>query len=206
MTDLTDSHRQAPPSAETAGLSAQVRFQRPRLTRVLLAISLAVGGCSIDLWTKAWVFGWLGPPQPGQHNIWWIWQPYIGFETSINTGALFGMGQGQVTLFAVISVVALGGIVYWFWLGGASQDLWLTICLGLVSGGILGNFYDRLGLWGMRGVRDWILLRYGTFTWPNFNVADSLLVCGAVMLAWHAFRAGPTASGTPGEAGGEPHV
>ena len=62
-------------------------------------------------------------------------------------------------------------------------------------GGIFGNLYDRLGLWwspGMRlewktGVRDWILFRYGTFTWPNFNIADSLLVCGAAMLMLHAF-------------------
>jgi signal peptidase II len=36
-------------------------------------------------------------------------------------------------------------------------------------------------------VRDWILLRYGAFTWPNFNIADSLLVCGAGLLLWHSF-------------------
>jgi signal peptidase II len=35
-------------------------------------------------------------------------------------------------------------------------------------------------------VRDWILLRYGNYTWPNFNIADSLLVCGAVMLLLQA--------------------
>jgi signal peptidase II len=62
-------------------------------------------------------------------------------------------------------------------------------------GGVLGNLYDRLGLWIQpgypeqwnSGVRDWILLRYGHYTWPNFNIADSLLVCGAIMLMMHAF-------------------
>ena len=37
-------------------------------------------------------------------------------------------------------------------------------------------------------VRDWILVMIGSFHWPNFNVADSLLVCGAALLVWHAFR------------------
>jgi len=62
-------------------------------------------------------------------------------------------------------------------------------------GGVLGNLYDRLGLWVQpgypkqwaSGVRDWILFRYGEYTWPNFNIADSLLVCGAIMLMLHAF-------------------
>jgi signal peptidase II len=66
--------------------------------------------------------------------------------------------------------------------------LWLTVTLGLVTGGILGNLYDRLNLHRLPvpfagGVRDWILLRYGQYTWPNFNIADSLLVAGAIMLA-----------------------
>ena len=62
-------------------------------------------------------------------------------------------------------------------------------------GGVFGNLYDRMGLWvkpgypeqWSSGVRDWILLRYEQHTWPNFNIADSLLVCGAIMLMLHAF-------------------
>jgi signal peptidase II len=62
--------------------------------------------------------------------------------------------------------------------------------------GIFGNLYDRLGLWDAsglapeyeHGVRDWILFRYQQYTWPNFNIADCLLVCGAGLLMWHAWR------------------
>ena len=68
--------------------------------------------------------------------------------------------------------------------------------------GIMGNLYDRLGLWVVPGreeerlpeVRDWILLRYGEFSWPNFNVADSLLVSGAILLMWQSLRTGHTAN------------
>jgi signal peptidase II len=74
--------------------------------------------------------------------------------------------------------------------------LLLTIALGCVMGGIGGNLYDRLGFWqepGVAGafrneVRDWILFRYQNYTWPNFNIADSLLVCGACLLLWHGLR------------------
>jgi signal peptidase II len=67
--------------------------------------------------------------------------------------------------------------------------------------GVLGNLYDRLGFPGLRwneardlhkigepvfAVRDWILVMLGTRPWPNFNIADSLLVCGAMLLVWHA--------------------
>ena len=73
--------------------------------------------------------------------------------------------------------------------------------LGCVTGGILGNLYDRLGLWNTagllppfrHGVRDWILFVWAESglaifqPWPNFNIADSLLVTGAIMLVVHAF-------------------
>jgi signal peptidase II len=68
--------------------------------------------------------------------------------------------------------------------------------MGLVAGGILGNLYDRLGMHGLEppnagGVRDWILFRYKQYTWPNFNIADSLLVVGAIMLGYHAMFISP---------------
>jgi signal peptidase II len=40
----------------------------------------------------------------------------------------------------------------------------------------------------VHAVRDWILVMIGSFHWPNFNLADSMLVCGAILLVWHAFR------------------
>ena len=70
--------------------------------------------------------------------------------------------------------------------------------LGLISGGILGNLYDRLGFWWSdylplewkSGVRDWILFRLEGVPlfdpWPNFNIADTLLVIGAGMLFYQS--------------------
>ena len=124
----------------------------------------------------------------------------FGIETSVNPGALFGMGAGGWPLFASLSVVALVGIIVWLFVYRAALDRWITVALGLISGGILGNLYDRLGLWDtsglppelQHGVRDWILfvwpeIKLKIFNpWPNFNIADSLLVTGAIMLVVHA--------------------
>ncbi|MEZ6113978.1 MAG: signal peptidase II [Pirellulaceae bacterium] len=162
--------------------------------RYLIYAALAVGGCAADLLTKQVVFDWRG--WPGEQPIWWLVEGYVGIETSLNRGALFGMGSGFGLVFAGLSFLAAGGILAWLFYYRAANDLWLTIALGCITGGILGNLYDRLGFWHdpaiispeyRSAVRDWILLRYKDHTWPNFNIADSLLVTGACLLMLHAW-------------------
>ena len=161
--------------------------------RYLVFLSFALVGCAADLLSKHWVFQWRAiPPQSGP---WWLWKGYVGIETTLNRGALFGAGQGYSAWFAALSVVAAAGILLWLFRFGAARDLLLTIALAFVMAGICGNLYDRLGLWYQgqvaeeyrRAVRDWILLRYERYTWPNFNIADCCLVCGAALLVWHGF-------------------
>ena len=98
-------------------------------------------------------------------------------------------------MFASLSIVAFVGILFWLFRLEGIKDRWLVVALGLICSGIIGNLYDRLG-WGklpdtpetlQYAVRDWILFRFGRFDWPNFNLADSFLVCGASLLMIHAF-------------------
>jgi signal peptidase II len=166
----------------------------------VIFFGLALGGCAADLITKELIFRWRG--LPGEKSIVWLVEGYVGIETSLNLGALFGMGQGGSRYFALLSIGAGVGVLIWLFVLRAAHDRLLTVSLGCISGGILGNLYDRLGLWAaeplpalMQGkgfeyaVRDWMLLcwNFKQFTWPNFNIADSLLVCGAGLLLWHAF-------------------
>lgn len=170
------------------------------LNRYAIFFGLALGGCAADLVTKELIFRWRG--LPGQQPIVWLIDGYVGIETSLNRGALFGMGEGGSRYFALLSIGAALGVLIWLFALRAARDRLLTTALGCISGGILGNLYDRLGFWAaeplpalMQGkgfehaVRDWILLcwNFKQFTWPNFNIADSLLVCGAGLLLWHAF-------------------
>jgi signal peptidase II len=171
-------------------------------SRYVVFFSIALGGALTDLATKAWIFAKLGLPDdraPG--NVLWLINGIFGFQTSLNKGALFGWRMGldsqAVYFFAGISVLAGIAIVIWLFPFGAAWDRWVNVALASISAGIMGNLYDRLGLWAgpevadewRHAVRDWILFKYGNFHWPNFNIADSMLVCGVGILAWHAFHA-----------------
>lgn len=162
--------------------------------RWLTFFAVAALGTATDLLTKQWVFDWRG--LPGQMPPYWLIDSYVGIETAVNPGALFGMGAGWGRLFAALSVFAAVAIVVWLYRYRAIESWWLVFALAGVTGGIFGNLYDRLGWWNppssvpewRSGVRDWILFQYNpTYVWPNFNIADSLLVCGAIMLAIHSF-------------------
>ena len=61
------------------------------LSRYLVFFALALGVCAADLASKRWMFDHLG--MPGLRGPWWIWKGVFGFWTSLNEGALFGMGQ-----------------------------------------------------------------------------------------------------------------
>ncbi len=175
------------------------------ISRYVVYFLITVVGLSVDLFTKWWVFRSLGMPgqytgalpESAQRSAWWLWNGVFGFQTSLNEGALFGMGQGMIPLFAVMSLVAIVGLIIWlFWFNGA--DSWLiTVIAGFISAGILGNLYDRLGFHGLiwnysnelhqvgepvYAVRDWILVMFGKWPWPNFNIADSMMVVSVAIL------------------------
>ena len=160
---------------------------------------LALVGSALDLWTKHLVFS---SPRCFHGDEWWLWDGHIGIQKSLNEGALFGMGQGKVWVFAFFSVVAAIAIPLWLFRFRAASDFWLTTAMGAILGGVIGNFYDRVGLPGMKwdqfnpqragetvhAVRDWILFQASDrWVWPNFNIADSLLVVGAIFLILRSF-------------------
>jgi signal peptidase II len=180
------------------------------VSRIALFFAIAAIGCAADLATKSWIFDKLG--MPSRHPL--VLIPAIfSLTTSLNEGALFGMGQGMTLVFAGLSILAAVGIFYWLIFAGAGRDLWLTFALGFIMAGICGNLYDRLGLPGLvwhapdpreglpvYAVRDWLHfeIRSIGFDWAVFNLADSMLVVGAAMLflhvAWREGRQKPSES------------
>jgi len=99
-----------------------------------------------------------------------------------NKGAAFSMfanGDPRSTwLLAGFSVLVMAVIVFLL----ARTRVWSTgaFALALILGGAAGNFIDRVRL---NAVVDFLAFDFGSYHWPDFNVADSAIVIGAVLLA-----------------------
>jgi signal peptidase II len=169
--------------------------------RYVSFFAIAAIGCAVDLATKTWIFDKLG--MPDENAPIQVVDEIFMLETRLNEGALFGMGQGFAHLFAALALAACVGILVWLFVAGGARDWLLTIALALISGGMVGNLYDRLGWHGLKwheyqmdhavgepvfAVRDWLHFKIDAiqFDWAVFNIADSMLVCGSAMLVWHS--------------------
>lgn len=96
-----------------------------------------------------------------------------------NTGAAFGILEGQRWFFIVITTVVVVGIIWYLQKVKSSGNKLLPTALSLVLGGAVGNFLDR----AVSGeVVDFLQFNFGTYTFPIFNVADSCIVIGVCLI------------------------
>ena len=186
------------------------------VSRFVLFFVLLATGLAADLITKSLIFKhhYDAEDQFSPVSFWWI-PDVFGIQTSFNGGALFGMFQGGSFWLAALSLVALTGILIWLFCFKMARSLFLTISLGMISGGILGNLYDRMGFGYVEGhgvermyhVRDWLHFKLEGVPffdpWPNFNIADCLLVVGATSLFFYALFVPDPSSQASKDAGGD---
>ena len=114
---------------------------------------------------------------------------YFSWTLAYNTGAAFSFladsSGWQRWLFALIAVVVSAVLVVWLKRLGRDET-WLAVALALVLGGAIGNLWDRVVL---GHVVDFILVHWrNTHYFPAFNLADSAITVGAVMLALDMFK------------------
>lgn len=100
----------------------------------------------------------------------------VKFTYISNTGAAFGMFPQLGTIFMIIAVLVIVGIII-FHRQLPIHNVWVRISLGLQLGGAMGNLVDRI----LRGyVVDFVDIGF----WPIFNIADISIVVGVSMLAY----------------------
>jgi len=105
----------------------------------------------------------------------------LDLTLSHNTGVAFGLAGGAGLGLVAVTLVALGGVVFVFARNPTRPGMW--VATGLLAGGALGNLADRIRL---DGVTDFIALPH----WPPFNLADTAITVGVVLLVLVYLREG----------------
>ncbi|EEL49588.1 Lipoprotein signal peptidase [Bacillus cereus Rock3-44] len=95
-----------------------------------------------------------------------------------NRGAAWGILEGQMWFFYIITIVFVGFIVVYM-KKYAKTDMLLGVSLGLILGGAIGNFIDRVF---RQEVVDFIHVYIFSYNYPVFNIADSALCIGVVLI------------------------
>jgi signal peptidase II len=159
-----------------------------------------------DQISKVAVHAWMRPHDPVT-----IIPGLFNLSYSRNRGGLFGyFGELSdpwrallLTLLPLLAIV----MVSLFIARSRDMDRPSLIGLALILGGAVGNLIDRI----FRGevvdfldayvswdrLADWLIRTFGTAHWPTFNVADSAIVCGALLLAWGLARPPRGTAGAP---------
>ena len=137
-----------------------------------LFIALGVAIVILDQLAKNWIDTsfTLGVPVPVVGDL-------IRITVSHNKGALFGLFQGSAVLFGLASLCVIG-IIVWYQ-ARAGSSLLVSLALGLLIGGALGNLTDRLRL-GF--VVDFVDAGIGSWRFYTFNVADAAISCSILLL------------------------
>ncbi|UCF68872.1 MAG: signal peptidase II [Acidobacteriota bacterium] len=159
---------------------------------------LAAGWLVADQATKLWANSQLASPLtiiPGLFQL----------SLSYNTGAMFGLlatwpDPWRSVLLTGIPLIAVVAVTALLWRVPLT-DVYARVGLALILGGAVGNLIDRI----FRGyvvdfldvfcsyepIAGFLLRVFGSYRWPTFNLADTGLTCGAVLLALELFRRQP---------------
>ena len=150
----------------------------PARSDTVALVGIATAVAVIDQLAKFLIVAAIGPGrlEPRVEVV----DGWLALEYTQNRGAAFGVLSGLVPTLVAASIAILTGLVM-LHLRQATPAFWQTVAIGLISGGALGNLFDRVRL---GHVVDFLSVG----PWPNFNIADSAITVGVLILVWGLTR------------------
>lgn len=145
---------------------------------LLLTAAVAALIIALDQATKAAIFATIGPD--ADRTIIWVIPRVLRFLYVRNTGVAFGafQGAGHILVLLALGVVLLLAVAFWRMI---RESPWLSVALGLQFGGAIGNIIDR--------VRPGYVVDFiDVPKFPTFNVADSAITVGVILLGIYLLR------------------
>ena len=148
--------------------------------RLFFVIILLLGS-SLDIWSKGWAFDLvaenLGPVS--------VVEGVFYIDRAENPGAMWSLFRTTPRHFWVAIRGGVFLLLLVFYFNSRPVKTWEHLGFALVMAGAVGNVYDNIFSPGGR-VRDWIRVHFLWWDpWPLFNLADSMVFCGAPLLLWH---------------------
>lgn len=145
-----------------------------------MEIIIIILGLIVDRITKLWAMNKL----LGREDI-VIIKDIFSFSYVENRGAAFGILQGKVNVLAIVTILAIVGMFY-FLIKYRPESILCRISIAMILSGALGNFIDRV--W-YKYVVDFIMFHYkDVYYFPNFNIADTLVVIGTGLLVLYIIK------------------
>jgi len=154
-----------------------------------LTAALVLGA---DQWSKYLVLNPLGLQDGHLLTV----APVLNLVLVWNHGITFGLfaGAGAKALFALIASAVVLALFTWMW---RTQKWIVTVAVGAIAGGAIGNVIDRLRF---GAVVDFLQVHVGALYYPwVFNVGDSAIVCGVIALMLENLLQKPPVAANPGE-------
>ena len=154
-----------------------------------LAAALVLGA---DQWSKYLVLNPLGLQDGHLLTV----APVLNLVLVWNHGITFGLfaGAGAKVLFALVASAVVLALFTWMW---RTQKWIVTVAVGAIAGGAIGNVIDRLRF---GAVVDFLQAHVGALYYPwVFNVGDSAIVCGVIALMLENLLQKPPVAANPGE-------
>lgn len=154
---------------------------------VLVRLGIAIGGivAVLDQATKILMVDWLGEVGTAIPVT-----PFFNLVYALNRGASFGLFSSQSSwgpwLLSAFTIAVLIGLMVWLM---RATDRMLSIALGLIIGGAIGNLIDRLS---QGAVVDFLDFHVAGWHWPAFNVADSAITVGVAIILYQSLIGGGT--------------
>ena len=154
------------------------------LRRWALFFGLATAVVLVDQATKSWIDGAFAVassrgPQPGLAAPTSVLGEFVRIAKTYNTGGIFGLFGSTAPVLAAMSVLVIALIVFYQARSARTAPLLLTVALGLLLGGAIGNLVDRVRF---GHVIDFVDMGVGSFRWYTFNVADASISTAVVAL------------------------
>ncbi len=160
-----------------------IRANRRRIVFEIICVAITAALIFADQMTKIYV------KNLAENTTWkktTVIEGFFYFDFLMNSGAAFGFLSDKTwgqTFFKIITVIALAAIVFFYVYVSKKNYKFLKFGVILIFAGAVGNFIDRIAYGAVVDFLSFIL--FGWYRFPTFNLADSYLTVGVVMLVIH---------------------